>query len=166
MTPGIRKLLLTVHVSSSVGWLGAVAGFFALAVTGLSSADVGRVRAVSIAMEVIAWWVVLPACLASLITGVIQSLGTPWGLLRHHWTFAKLSITVVSTAILLVHMRPIGFLGGLASNGTLGACDLHDVRTQLAAASGLAELALLVATVLSVYKPKGLTWYGRRVQVD
>ena len=166
MTPGLRKLLLTAHVSSSVGWLGAVAAFLALAVTGLSSTDVGRVRAVSVAMELITWWVILPACLASLITGVIQSLGTPWGLLRHHWTFAKLSITTVSTAILLVHMRPIGLLGGLASNGTLSVCDLRDVRTQLVAASSLAELALLVATVLSVYKPRGLTWYGRRMQVD
>ena len=166
MSPGSRKLLLTVHVSSSVGWLGAVAAFNALALTGLSSLDIGRVRAVSVAMEVIAWWVILPACMASLISGVVQSLGTPWGLVRHHWTFAKLSITVVSTAMLLVHMRPIQLLGGLASNAALGTGDLRDVRTQLAVASGLAELALLVATVLSVYKPKGLTWYGRRAQVE
>ena len=29
---GFRKLALTTHVTSSVGWIGAVAGFLALAV--------------------------------------------------------------------------------------------------------------------------------------
>jgi hypothetical protein len=166
MTPGVRKLALTTHVGSSVGWLGAVAAFLALALTGLGSPDAERVRAACVAMEVIAWFVILPACLTSLASGIIQSLGTPWGLLRHHWTLAKLFITVASTIILLVHMRPISFLGGVASQGTMGPTDLHDVRLQLVTASGGALLALLVATVLSVYKPKGLTWYGRRLQAE
>ncbi|WP_287123151.1 hypothetical protein [Mesorhizobium sp.] len=39
MTPGLRKFTLTVHVTSSVGTLGAVAGFLALAVAGLASED-------------------------------------------------------------------------------------------------------------------------------
>jgi hypothetical protein len=166
MTPSLRKLALTTHVGSSVGWLGAVAAFLALALTGLASPDAQRVRAACVAMDVIAWFVILPACLTSLASGVIQSLGTPWGLVRHHWTLAKLFITVASTIILLVHMRPITFLGGVASHGPMGPTDLHDVRLQLVTASGGAMLALLVATVLSVYKPKGLTWYGRRVQAE
>jgi hypothetical protein len=45
MTPHVRKFALTVHVSSSVGWLGAVAAFLALAVAGLSSQDAQIVRA-------------------------------------------------------------------------------------------------------------------------
>ena len=166
MTPSVRKLALTAHVGSSVGWLGAVAAFLALALTGLASPDAQRVRAACVAMEVVAWFVILPACLTSLASGVVQSLGTPWGLLRHHWTLAKLFISVVSTIILLVHMRPITFLGRVASQGAMGPTDLHDVRLQLVTASAGALLALLVATVLSVYKPTGLTWYGRRVQAE
>jgi hypothetical protein len=166
MTPGVRKLALTAHVCTSVGWLGAVAGFLALAVTGLGSLDAERVRAVCVSMDVVAWFVILPACLASLVTGVVQSLGTPWGLLRHHWTVAKLFITVVSTIILLVHMRPISLLGRMASRSALGLTELHDVRLQLAMAAGGAVLALLVATALSVYKPKGLTSYGQRMQTE
>jgi hypothetical protein len=37
MAPGLRKFVLTAHVTSSVGWLGAVAGFLALAVAGLTA---------------------------------------------------------------------------------------------------------------------------------
>jgi hypothetical protein len=36
MTPRLRKFALTAHVTSSVGWLGAVAAFLALAVAGLT----------------------------------------------------------------------------------------------------------------------------------
>jgi hypothetical protein len=39
MTPGLRKFALTAHVASSVGSLGAVAGFLVLAVAGLTSKD-------------------------------------------------------------------------------------------------------------------------------
>jgi hypothetical protein len=164
MTPEARKLSLFVHVSSSVGWLGAVAGFLALGMVGLASRDAERVRAVSVSMEIIARWVILPACLVSLTSGIVQSLGTAWGLLRQHWTLAKLFITLVSTVILLVHMRPIHLLGTRASSAAMGVADLHDTRVQLTAAAALAALALIAATALSVYKPKGLTSYGRRVQ--
>ena len=44
MTPRLRKLMLTAHVTSSVGWLGAVAVSFALAVAGLTSQDAQTVR--------------------------------------------------------------------------------------------------------------------------
>jgi hypothetical protein len=164
MTAWLRKLVLSVHVCSSVGWFGAVAGFLALSWVGLASVDTERVRAVSISMEILAVWIILPACLASLVSGVVQSLGTPWGLLRYHWTLAKLAITALSTVLLLVHMRPIHFLAGMAASGLPGVADLRDVRSQLTVAATLAEVALVGATLLSVYKPKGLTWYGRRTQ--
>ena len=108
MTPGVRKFALTTHVTSSVGWLGAIAAFLALALGGLASSDAQMVRAAYLAMEFITWFVIVPLCVASLITGLVQSLGTAWGLFRHYWVVAKLGLTVVATAILLVHTQPIG----------------------------------------------------------
>lgn len=49
-----------------------------------------------------------PFSLAALLTGVVQSVGTAWGLLRHYWVIAKLLITVLATLLLLVHMQPVG----------------------------------------------------------
>jgi hypothetical protein len=54
------------------------------------------------------WIVIVPLSLAALLTGVVQSLGTPWGLFRHRWIVAKLALTVVATVLLLVHTQPIG----------------------------------------------------------
>jgi hypothetical protein len=76
MTPGLRKLGLTAHVVSSVGWLGAVAAFLALSVVGLTRRDGPSVCAAYLAMDRVTWLVIVPLCVASLFTGIVQSLGT------------------------------------------------------------------------------------------
>jgi len=166
LSPRLRKFVLTAHITFAVGWLGAVAGFLALAVAGLRSADVQLVRAAYLAMGMIAWYVILPLSFAPLLTGPILSLGTPWGLFRHYWIVAKLVITVLSTLILLVHMQPISPLAGVAAETTLSSGDQLQARIQMVAAAGAAVLALLVATTLGVYKPRGLTPYGWRKQQE
>jgi len=162
MTPGLRKLALTAHVTSSVGWLGAVAGFLALAVAGLTSQDAQIVRAAYLAMELTGWCVIVPLSLASLLTGLAQSLGTEWGLFRHYWVLVKLLITIVATILLLVHMQPVGHLARVVAETTLSRGELAGLRIQLVADAGAALLVLLVATALSVFKPWGMTPFVRR----
>lgn len=163
MTPGLRKVALTAHVVSSVGWLGAVAVFLALAIVGLTSQDVQMVRADYLVMESIAWFVIVPLCLASLLTGLVSSLGTTFGLFRHYWVLIKLVMTIPATIVLFVHMQPIGLVTHVAAVRTLSNADLG-LRIQMVAAAGAALLVLLVTTTVSVYKPRGLTRYGWRKQ--
>ena len=120
MTPGVRKFALTTHVTSSVGWLGAVGAFLALAVAGLVSQDAQIVRAAYLAMHLTTWFVIVPLCLAALLTGIVQSVGTPWGLFRHYWVATKLLLTVLATIILLVHTQPIDRVAAVAAQTTLG----------------------------------------------
>jgi hypothetical protein len=35
-----------------------------------------------------------PAAIGTLVTGILLSLGTKWGLLRHYWVATKLAPTV------------------------------------------------------------------------
>jgi hypothetical protein len=162
MTPGMRKLTLTAHITASVGWLGAVAGFEALAVTGLASQDALLVRAAYVVMERTAWFVIVPFALASLGTGLVISLGTKWGLLKHYWILAKLLINVLAIVLLLVHTKLIHLLARAAAENTIFMDELRGQRIQLVAVAGGALLALLVATTVAVYKPRGMTPYGRR----
>lgn len=166
LSPSLRKLVRTAHVVITVGWLGAVASFLALAVAGLTSQDAQVVRAVYIAMWVTAQFVIVPLSLAPLVTGPILSLGTPWGLFRHYWILFKLAITVLATFALLQHLQPISYVAGVAGQTTLSSSDLREVRVQLVIYAGAALLALLVATTLAVYKPRGLTPYGWRKQQE
>jgi SNF family Na+-dependent transporter len=160
--PRLRKALLTAHVTASVGWLGAVAGFLALSIVGLTSQDAQTVRATYLAMEAIGWFVLVPFSLASLLTGVVQSLGTKWGLFRHYWVLVKLLINVVATVILLLYMQTLSSLAGVAAESTLDLSGLRDPSPVLHA--GAALLLLLAATTLAVYKPRGMTRYGQRKQ--
>ncbi|PIB92381.1 hypothetical protein [Caulobacter sp. FWC2] len=164
MSPGLRKLALTVHVTASVGLLGAIAAFLALSVAGLAGRDPQMVRAAYPAMALIARLVVTPLALAALATGLIQSLGTAWGLFRHYWVLIKLLMTLFATAVLLVKLDLIDQAARLASETILARADLRAVGIQLLvhAAGGL--LVLLVPAVLSIYKPQGLTRYGARRQ--
>lgn len=166
MTPRLRKLALTVHVASSVGWLGAVASFLALAVAGLTSPDAQVVRAAYVATEVTTWLVIVPLSVAALLTGLVQSLGTPWGLFRHYWVLAKLVLTLLATLLLLLHTQPIGYVAGVAAETALSGGDLPGLRIQLVADAGAALLVLLVTTALSLYKPRGMTRYGWRKQQE
>jgi len=165
MTPGVRRFTLTAHVASSVGWFGAVAVFLGLAVAGFTSDDSQMVRASYLVMGTTTRFVIVPLCLASVLTGFVSSLGTTLGLFLHYWIVIKLVITIPATIVLFVHMRPISLVSQVASERTLSSGDLG-LQIQMLAAAGAALLALLVATVVSTYKPRGLTQYGWRKQQE
>lgn len=166
LSPGLRKLALTAHVTASVGWLGAVAVALVLAIAGLASEDAETVRAAYLALELIAWFVLVPLAFASLVTGLVQSLGSSWGLFRHYWVLAKLAINILATVVLLLYMQTLSHLADLAAGTTTpSANDLGDLGSPSPALhAGAALLLLVLATVLAVHKPRGLTPYGWRKQ--
>ena len=161
MPPRLRKFALTAHVTSSVGWLGAVVVFLALAVVGLTSQDAQTVRGAYLVMEPTAWLVLVPLAFASLLTGIVQALGTPWGLVRHYWVLFKLLITAFATVVLLIYMQTFTFMAGVAADPSADLGVVRNASPRLHAT--LALLVLLVATVLAVYKPRGMTRYGVKV---
>lgn len=164
MKPPLRKFLLTAHVAFSVGWLGAVAAFLVLAVAGLSSRNDRTARAAYIAMDLIGWFVIAPCGFATLLIGLVQSLGTKWGLFRHYWILIKFLLTVGATTLLLLHMNATSRVADAAAEMSSNLELLRPVRVQLVGDASAALLVLLAATILSVYKPWGLTRFGRRKQ--
>jgi hypothetical protein len=165
LTPGLRKLAVTAHVMSSVGWFGAVAAFLALAIAGVSFDDVDTVRGSFVAMNLIGEFVIVPLGIAALGTGLLVSLPTQWGLLRYYWVTVKLVLTIGATILLLVHQFTAVATAArrvvLAPAGTRPA--VEQLGNQLIVDSGLALAVLTVTTVLSIYKPWGRTRHGRRV---
>ena len=111
-------------------------------------------------MGLTAWLVILPLSIATLVTGLVQALGTAWGLLRHYWVLFKFVLTTVATGVLLLKMQPISHLADAAAQAGFSSGDLAGLRTSLAvhAAGGL--VMLLGALGLAIYKPVGLTGFG------
>jgi hypothetical protein len=162
MSPRTKDLTLTLHVLTSIGWFGAVVVFLVLAIAGLASAQPRIVTASYLAMSLATRYVIVPLCFASLASGVVQSLATRWGLFRHYWVIIKLVLTLLATAVLMVHTRPIGEMAEIAARMGLSPTEHRGMRIQLVFDAGAALVVLVVATVLAVYKPRGLTRHGKR----
>jgi hypothetical protein len=161
LTPGLRKFVLAAHLTFSIGWIGAVAAYLALGVSSVTSQDPLTVRGAWVAMELTGWYVIVPLALAALLTGLVISMGTTWGLFRHYWVLISLALTILAVVILLLHMPTVSLMADVAREadgadlGELGGDLLHP---------GVGLLVLLVITALNVYKPRGMTRYGWRKQ--
>ncbi len=157
----LRKAVLTVHVTCSLGWVGAAAAYLVLGVVAATSDEPLSIRACWIAMDLIGWYAVAPAAIASLITGIGISVITPWGLFRHYWVVIALVLTSFATVILLLHLPGVTATAERARTADdavlqgLGGDVLHPA---------LGLVVLLVVAVLNMYKPRGLTPHGLRRQ--
>jgi hypothetical protein len=78
---------------------------------------------------------------------------------RHYWVVVKLLLTLVATTVLLTETQTIDSLAQTASSG---ADPLGLPGTLPHSIGGL--IVLLTTTILSVYKPRGLTRRGWRKQ--
>ena len=158
-SPALRRVTFTTHVTSSVGWVGAVMVFVALAGVGLTSRDEVTVRGAYLVMAPAAWFVLVPLAHASLVSGVALSLGTAWGLFRHYWVVFKLLLTVFATLVLLGNLRTVDLLAEMAASPA--TVNPEGLRGQILHAGGGA-FVLLVTAILGIYKPRGITAYGWR----
>jgi hypothetical protein len=143
---------LILHVLASVGWFGIAVGVVIIAAMAGTAADESfahdlyRVLAASPRVSV-------TAGLLGIATGMVVSLGTRWGLIRHWWVVVKIliAVAVVATdAVLVSTIASDAMATGRPAPPLFGATSAHIV-------------VLVIATALSVIKPRGLTPWGRRV---
>jgi hypothetical protein len=151
LSPPLRKLVLTVHVVSSVGLLGLSLAMLVLGISA-AAADAAVSAGLYEAIDAVSGTVVPPFALSALVSGMVLSVATRWGLLNHWWIVVKLVLTVVVILAGIVLFSPA------VERAAAGAAD----STRLVAAGGANVVMLLAATVLSIYKPWGRTRRGRR----
>jgi hypothetical protein len=163
MTQGVRKFTLAVHLTLSIGWIGAVAAYIALDVSAATSRDAQTLRGSYLGMELIAVKVIVPLAAASLVSGLLISLGTKWGLFRHYWVLISLVLTIAATAVLLVETGTIRHFAHIAREPTTSAEGLRALGSTLVHSIG-GSVVLIVILVLNIYKPQGMTPYGWRKQ--
>jgi hypothetical protein len=111
--------------------------------------------------ELITRFAIVPLAAASLLSGIVQSLGTAWGLFRYYWVVVKLFLTVLAILVLLRYAQTVSDFADAAA--ATDRIDLDGLRSYLLHSVG-GVLVLLMTTVLAVYKPRGTTPYGWRKQ--
>ena len=146
-----HKVALTAHVLSSVGWFGVAVVVVFCGITATVTSDPTLPVALYRAMHA-SLWLSTPTGVVAVGTGVVLSLGTVWGLVRHRWVVAKIGISaavIVTDALVISSATASAASTGIASSplrdGTIAHC-----------------IVLAVATGLSIFKPKGRTPHGRR----
>lgn len=165
MTAGVRKFALSAHLTFSIGWIGAVAAYLVLDLTVATSQDAQTLRGAWIAMGFITSRVIVPFALASLLTGIVMSVGTRWGLFRYWWVLISLLLTTLATVVLLSEAGHISRTAAIAADPTTSDHGLLALANTLPHSVG-GMAVLLVVQVLNMYKPPGLTRYGWRKQLE
>ncbi|MEU5891979.1 DUF2269 domain-containing protein [Streptomyces sp. NPDC047461] len=153
-----RRASLVVHVTASAGWLGLTLGLLALGITAATTGSAVTVEASVRTMKLFADWLLLPLALLTLLSGLLLSLGTQWGLARHRWVWTKFWLTLATTTATVFALRPgvNSAVAAVAAGGPLP--DAGDVLF----GPVVSLSAYVFMTVISVLKPWGPTRRGRR----
>jgi uncharacterized membrane protein SirB2 len=154
LPPQLRKLVLATHVLVAVGWFGVVVGKLILEITAATTPDPDIPGAAYLFMEAFDRALFPPTALATLLTGIVLSVGTAWGLFQHYWIVAKLVLTVA------VIVTGVVFVGAWTRQAIATASGSASIPLIYAS---LAHLVMLgAATVISIYKPWGRIRPARR----
>ncbi|MFF3349626.1 DUF2269 domain-containing protein [Streptomyces sp. NPDC002779] len=155
-----RRATLVVHVVAAASWLGVTLGLLALGGTAATTGSPVTVEASVRAMKLFADWLLLPVAFLTLLSGLLLSLGTVWGLARHRWVFTKFWLTLATLTATVLALRPgvNSAVTAVAAGGPLP--DAGDVVF----GPVVSLSAYVFMTVISVLKPWGPTRRGRRLR--
>lgn len=162
-----RKALVVTHVIAAACWTGVALMMSAVGVTALTSDDIERVAGAYGLMETFDVGLLAWLNFATTMSGLAVSLTSRWGVIRYRWVAAKLALS------LLILLLAFGWLHDTLETAALQAERLAasggpaerlgTTPALVAAGFGLAFLQLVLATLLSLYKPGGRTRRGRRL---
>jgi hypothetical protein len=147
-----RKLLVVLHVLTSVSGVGTALAVLLVLVGGVSTTDpAGQDAALRLA-EQGQYYLGIPLLSVAVVVGTLSALYSPWGLFRHSWVLKKLVLTLVNLAVPIFVVGPR--ITRVADEPLAAWLVFGGIGAQL--------LLFVLATVLSVYKPKGLVTLGNR----
>jgi hypothetical protein len=142
--PHVRQTVLTAHIIISVGLLGDSAGFLAVALRASHTTDPASALELVHVLNMFALVFGIPLSVGAILSGITLGLGTRWGVFRYPWVVAKL-LLIVSVMV----------VGGVVIGPAIDAMlqGRGDTTARLIAAAAYDVLALVLATVLGVFKP-------------
>jgi hypothetical protein len=167
LSPGQRKALVAAHIVVSVGLLGLSTALFVLATAAAVTSDLATAQAAYRAMAIFTRGVVQPVAILTLVTGVVLSLGTKWGLFQHTWIVVKLGLTLATILNGMLNLGPtVQNAIALTASASAGSPpDLGSAALVAMAVPGVNVLMLGAATAISVYKPWGRLGRARTTPV-
>lgn len=155
-----RKAWLVTHIVSSGAWIGLDVVLAVLIFTAMFTSDTSVAATSYQALRLFAVWPLLIVGLVCLASGVVLGVGSKYGLVRYWWVAVKLGLNIVLTVLGVIALRP-GVDDAAVYGQALTAGLMPEAPPDLIFPPIVSPACLLIAVLLSVYKPWGRTVKGR-----
>jgi uncharacterized protein YacL len=154
-----RKWLLTLHLLFSAIMLGGAVAFLIMSITAANTSNEGLLKACYTIMHVLAKTSVKYSTIGALVSGILLSVLTQWGLFKFYWIIAKEVLTALSLVLGLVGMN-YWSLKAVTLTTAEGLNALHDPafivnNNQLWVGIILQIISITAMFIISVFKPWG-----------
>lgn len=158
-----RRILLLLHLTAGLGWLGVTSAFVALTLWLLDSRDPATVRTGYAVHELLVVWVARPAAIGVAATGLLLALTAGrsrpprWWL---WWVPAKLAL-VVATVLVTVSVSPAALRFTVDHADTVGSPAYTDHQYALVLVALYHVTMITGAALLAIFRP-GARFRGPR----
>lgn len=147
-----RKFVLTLHVGTSVGWLGAALAMLILTITAMVTTEPEIRHAAYTFMHINDLAMMIPLGYSAFITGILLALGTNWGLFKYYWIVVKLVLTTLILIFAGVFTQ-VWVREAITVTTDGGSADALGIYLLVNAISF--SVVFWTTTTLSTYKPWG-----------
>ena len=157
MSVSQQKLLKAIHLIFAGIWFSSVILIILLPLVSKKLTTGDELYMYNVIYHYIDMYVLTPACIATLLTGLIYSIFTKWGFIKHGWIIYKWVVTLLLAIIGTFYLGPmVAKILDIADVKRLAA--LQDQYYQQGGVIGIwagviSSSLLIIAVFLSVYKP-------------
>jgi hypothetical protein len=154
-----KKILVTLHILFAAIMFGVTVVFLTLSIAAAVSDDPKILTASYTVMHLLAESSVRASTIGTVVTGILLSIYTHWGLFRYYWVIFKELLTIVSIGLGVVGIYLWSLKGiTLINNHGVGVLQNPEFlvnRTYLFIGISLQIMSLMAMFILSVFKPWG-----------
>lgn len=145
-----HRILLSLHIVSTVSILGTDLVLFVLGIAGLNDMNP---LAIYPPAHLVSLYVIAPLAVIALLTGLLLTFLTPWRLFRYWWVTTKFAITVFFVPIVLFILVPrLSALSSAVMASPSSPLSIHQ-RLPLVIAPALVSSLLVFNVFLAIFKP-------------
>ena len=154
-----RNWLLSLHIATGGLWFGTALCSVALALSIVLLEPGDAIHGINLARNLLGQYIIIPAAVFSVITGVLLCGFTNWGFFKHYWVMAKQLVTLLLIVLGSVWLGPMTkemtALSEVGRSQVLQNPDYLTLQTTVALGGALQTLALLAVIIVSTVKPWG-----------
>ncbi len=154
-----KSFLVAIHVIAVASWIGGTLGMMLLGLYLQNAANGEQLAYTLVSMEVIDENLLKYPALLSLLTGIMLSVWTQWGLVKYYWVMMKLVLTIMTiligifflndwTASLAEMVEKMGF-------STLQNPDFQKTWLSMIITASFNLICLVLMVFLTYFKPFG-----------